>query len=349
MEIYGKVRLSIDYADSDLNGAPERPSQGLTDGSTGISSNATLIGFRGSYGIKNQPYTVVWQMEQTVDVDTSANNTLANRDTYLGLRTPIGVFRVGRMDTPYKKMALANSLYVSTVADPFAILGKGSAGGSRMDLRGANSLYWNGEVAGVKLAAQYALDQDSGDYTLPDGSSVNGTDGYIDDNDADMYSTSIFYTVSNLTLSGAYSKYSEIHGGKLEGWRLGVRYMLGNSLLGGIYEEMDADDEVASGTLSRSAHGIYIQHRILPRTTIGAQWMHANESKLAAGDDDADQFTVAIHQQIFNPLVVYFATTITRNGENGAYRSGDYAHGDLIATAPGGDPLAVSVGAEFIF
>ncbi|MCE7522031.1 porin [Alloalcanivorax xenomutans] len=349
LEIYGKVRLSLDYADSDLGDAPESPSKGLTDGSLGLSTNTTIIGFRGSYGIKDQPYTVVWQLEQNFDPDTDAKDTLANRDTFLGIKTPAGLFRVGRMDTPFKRTGIGNSLYVTTVGDPMAILGQSSAVSGRLDLRGANSLYWNGELAGVKLAAQYALDQDSGKYTLPDGSSAQGTKDYIDDNESDMYSVSAAYTLSGFTLSSAYIKYSEIYGGEVEGWRAGLRYKTDRLTLGGIYENIDTDDTVASGSLSRSAYGLYASYRILPRTTVGAQWMHADESDLAAGDDGADQFTLAVYQQVFKPLRVYFAATTTKNDDNGQYRSGDYAHGDKIATVPGGDPMAVSVGAEFVF
>lgn len=349
LEIYGKVRLSVDYGDSDLNGAEERPAQGLTDGSVGLSTNTTVIGFRGSYGFAAEPYKVVWQVEQNFNPDTDAGDTWSNRDTFLGIKTPAGLFRAGRMDTPYKRMGLRNSLYATTVGDPFAILGKSSISGARLDLRGANSLYWNGEVAGVKLAAQYAMDQDSAEYVLPDGTTIQGTDSYIDDNEADMYSLSAAYSLGGLTLSSAYEKYSEIYGGEVEGWRAGLRYSAGPATVGAIFEDIDTDDAVAAGSLSRSAYGVYGRYRILPRTTIGAQWMHANESELAGGDDEADQFTVAIHQQIFKPLTVYFAATTTRNGDNGRYRSADYAHGDRIATVPGGDPMALSLGSKFVF
>ncbi|ASK33970.1 hypothetical protein CEK62_06010 [Alcanivorax sp. N3-2A] len=130
-EIYGKVRLSVDYADSDLGGAEENKSIGLTDGSVGLSSNTTIIGFRGSYAVKEQPYTVVWQVEQNFNPDTATDDTWSNRDTFLGVETPLGLFRVGLMDIPFKRAGLANTIFVTTVGDPFAILGKSSQNGSR--------------------------------------------------------------------------------------------------------------------------------------------------------------------------------------------------------------------------
>ncbi|ASK33969.1 hypothetical protein CEK62_06005 [Alcanivorax sp. N3-2A] len=218
-----------------------------------------------------------------------------------------------------------------------------------MDLRGSNSLYWNGEVGDVKLAVQYALDQNKVAYDQPGGDVNEGNQGFIDDNDGDMFSASAGYDLGPVTLTAAYANYSEIYGGEVEAWRAAAKYTAGAAKMGVIFENIDTDSDVAGGSLSRSAYGLFAQYRLLPKTTVGAQWMHADESDQAGGDDEADQFSLGLYQQIFPRLKVYTLATTTRNGDNGKYRTADYAHGDKVATVAGGDPFAVSVGAEFVF
>lgn len=352
MEIYGTVRLSLDYGDSDLGDVPEDKSRGLTDGSFGVSSNTTIIGFRGSYSFQNAPITAIWQMEQAFRPDTGAGDTFTARDSFLGVETTAGRFRVGIMDTPFKSQGLANSMYVTTAADPYAIRGKSSISGARLDLRAKNSLYWDGEFAGLKLAVQYGADQDVA-YPQPDeGAARTGTFGFIDDNDGDMYSLSAGYAIAGVNLSAAWVDWSELYGGGVEAWRVGANYTAGPVKVGAIYGDIDTDPEVAAGSLSRSEYGVYAQYAIVPTTMVGVQWMHADESDFGdsiGADDSADQFSVGLYQVIFPRLLVHAVATTTLNEEAGAYGSADYAHGDRVATVPGGEPTVFSVGAQYSF
>jgi predicted porin len=352
-EIYGTVRLSLDYGDSDLEDeSQEDPTVGLTDGSFGVSSNTTVLGLKGSYNFQDAPFTAIWQMEQAFRPDTGAGDTFTARDTFLGVKTGAGLFRAGIIDTPFKVMGLRNTMYVTTAGDPYAILGKSSISGARLDLRAKNSLAWNGEFAGVKLAAQYGADQESIRYPQPDASVITGSPNFIDDNDGDMYSLSAGYEVAGFNLSAAWVDYSEIYGGGIEAWRVGAKYDAGPVKVGVIYGDIDTDDGVVGGSLNRSEYGAYAQYAVLPTTLVGFQWMHANESDYAdliGADDSADQFTVGVYQVVFPRLLVHAVATTTLNEDGGRYGSADYAHGDRVATVAGGEPTVFSVGAQYSF
>lgn len=344
LELYGIMRLSVDYGDSDLNGAPENKGSGLTDGGLGVSSNSTLLGFRGSYGLKDSPYKLSWQIEQQINLDNnSGTETWSSRDTFLGIQTPVGLFRAGLMDTPFKSVGAANSLFSTTIGDARTILGRASSAGSSLDLRGSNAIHWSHTLAGMQVAVQYAADQESIDY---DGGK-RGTHGFVDDNDGSAISASLSYGLNGLTVSAAYAHYEEIYGGQVDAWRTGLKYQLGAATIGGIFENIDADDNVAAGRLSRTAYGLYGQYRVLPKTTVGLQWMHANESDF--GDDSADQLTLGLYHTLMPKLTTYVMASTTRNDDKGRYQVAGFAHGDKVATVDGGDPFAFSVGAQYSF
>lgn len=350
LEVYGTVRMSYDYGNSDVSNAELEADSDLVDGDTTLSSNTSIFGVRGSYNFEQSPYTVLWQIEQAYTPDTGGLDTVSARDTFLGVKTPVGLFRAGYMDTPYKVMGLTNSMFVTTAGDPFALLGK-SYLGPRVDLRASNSLQYNTEIAGVKLAAQY-------------GQGSNGA--AFDDASNSLYSGSAAYTVGGLTLSAAVEKwsnpYEEAAPGSLEAWRIGAKYVTGPLTVGAIYGDYstDADPRPAGdeptpldGTLAlesieREEYGLYASYKVLPKTTVGAQWMHAGESEFQ-DDDDADQFSIAVMQQVFPRLQVHAIYTQTQNGDNANFNSGDYAHGDTVFTTNGNDPSIFSVGAAFTF
>lgn len=340
-EIYGTVRLSADYGDSDLGSAPENKSSGLTDGSFGISSNTTILGLRGSYALEEKPYSVVWQVEQVFRPDTDGGETFGTRDTFLGVKTPVGLFRVGHLDTPFKVMGLRNALFVTTVADPMAILGKSSQSGVRLDLRAQNAIKWDHSFNGLEVSALYSLDGQRGD----EGS----TDAYIDNSDDGVFSLSLGYKLGPVMMMGAFEDWTDAWGGGISAWRTGARYNSGPITLGAIYGNIDADDEVAGGSLSRSEYGAYLSYKLTPKVSVAGQWMHADESDLALGNDGADQYSVGVHYFPFGRLILHAVATITDNDDHGKYGSADFAHGDRIATVAGGSPRAVSVGAQLSF
>tara|TARA_A100001391_G_scaffold205266_1_gene204653 strand:- start:2109 stop:3368 length:1260 start_codon:yes stop_codon:yes gene_type:complete len=347
VEIYGVARLSLDYGDSDVSNDEENNGMGLTEGDVGLSANTTIIGLRGAHDFEwnGTQYAALWQLEQNFNPgQDQGGDTLSNRDTFLGLKTPVGTFRAGLMDTPFKRMGIAYSAFTTTVGDPHAILGAGpNPAYGRLDLRATNSLMWDGTIGdSVTYSLQYGLDQNRGSYGEESGQVLNGTEDLIDDNSSDMYSASLSWNTGGLNLGAAYVNYSKLYSEQsIEAYRFGANYTFGAAKIGAIYENINEYDP-----MDRDAYGAFATYRVAPRTTAGVQWMHANETENGS-DDDADQASIGVFHALTEALMVHAMYTKTMNGDNAQYRTADYAHGDRVNTTPGGDPQALSVGAQY--
>lgn len=320
----------------------ENPGRGLSSGDFGLSANTTVLGFRGGHEFElgGSSYALIYQVEQNFNPGVSEGDTFGNRDTFGGLRTPYGRFRAGLLDTPFKLMGLQFTKLTTTVADPHAILGASSTAGGRLDLRGANSIMWDHKIGNVKLKLQYGFDQNRGSYGSNNDQSLTGTEGVLDDNDNDMYSAGISWTKGGLDLGAAYVNYSSLYAGsRIEGYRAGAKYDFGRTEIGGIYENLEADDYTP---LDREGYGAFVTYDLLPRLSATVQWMHAEETDL--GDDGADQGGLILAYGLTPKIQLYTGYTKTLNDDNASYRSADYAHGDVINTVRGGNPSAATVG-----
>lgn len=334
VELYGTLRLSTDYSDSDVSSDEAATDDLLSDGGVSISSNTSTIGFRGEVPL-NDAYMFLWQYEQQVDIDDSdPGDTWTTRDSFLGMDTPVGTFLVGRLNTPFKNMGLSYLGYFNTTAgDSHAILGAPSSGtGSRLDLLGSNSLNWKLNLKDLAVALQYSADQ-------------AGSVRTVDDNDRESYSAWLDWKPGALQLSGAYIHYADAFGsGALDAYRAAAKYRFGKWLLGGIYENIEPDDYPE---LDRQAYGAQINFTVAPRWTLAGQWNHAEESE--AGGDEADQYSIGMFHALTDQVLLHAMYTVTRNEDNAAYRGVDYSHGDKVGTLPGRAPWAFSVGAQLKF
>lgn len=325
LDVYGVLRVSTDYINVD---APDG------GGGLGVSSNTSLFGLRGAVPI-DQDYTALYQIEQTVFVDETGGE-LATRDSYFGVKTPAGQFLFGYMDTPYKYMGLVFSSYTTSAADPHALLGAASSGGSpRLDLRGRSAMQYRGDWGeALSVRAMYSA-------------------GYVEDvygrdeNDSDMYSASLIWKAGGgLMLGGAYVRYNDWAGAgtEIDSYRIGARYSLGKLTLKAIFENVDSDQTQA---ISRDAYGLSAEYNLTGKTRLGAQWIHAAETDI--GDDQADQYALVLTHDFNKRFAVHALAAMTRNDDNASYRVTDYGHGDKVGTVAGGDPSVFSVGAQLRF
>ncbi len=335
LELYGAVRLSMDYSDSDVSADEAELGTGFSDGDFSVSSNTSTIGFRGRTPIA-PGYVGIWQYEQQVDVDHEDDGDVwTTRDSFVGLDSPLGTFLVGYVNTPFKNMGVRYlSYFNATVGDGHALLGAPADGsGRRIDLRGANSVTWKNDRGPLRAAIQYSADQ-------------SGDDGKVDDNSRDSLSASLQWEYKQLQLSGAYIHFSEAIAGmdELDAYRLAAKYKIGRLQLGGVFEDIDAR---GSDAISREAYGLQLLYSASRRWVIGGQWNHATDSE--AGDDKADQYSLGVFHHLTDQILLHAVATTTRNSGDAAYRGVDYAHGDDVGTLPGRDPWSVSVGGQLKF
>jgi predicted porin len=112
------------------------------DSALEVASNVTKLGFKGSQDV-GQGLSVVWQIEQQIDIDnstsTTANspggtghNTFAGRDSWAGLKSDYGIVLLGRHDTPYKMVTSHFDAFHDELADSRAIMGLRGAHDARL-------------------------------------------------------------------------------------------------------------------------------------------------------------------------------------------------------------------------
>jgi predicted porin len=139
-----------------------------------ITSGTSNLGFRGGYIIDGN-LKVVFQIESAVSPDGDAPNTLAGRNSRLGLEGSWGTVFYGNWDTPYKYPLLAvgplrglspfdNALTASpgfnvpgTTTQTGRINGKADAAFNR---RQGNSVqYWSPDMSGLSFRLAYSVNE----------------------------------------------------------------------------------------------------------------------------------------------------------------------------------------------
>jgi predicted porin len=90
-----------------------------------MTQGTSNIGFRGSFDLLGDTLSVVWQIESGVPIDGDpAVNTIASRNSRLGIKGNWGTFFFGIWDNPYKwaSLPVINPIAAGFVADQTAIM-----------------------------------------------------------------------------------------------------------------------------------------------------------------------------------------------------------------------------------
>lgn len=330
LEAYGELELSVDFSDTDSPGDSRN---------TSLSSNATHLGFKGRHDI--DPVTaLIWQIEQEIRPD-AADGRFATRNTYAGLTdNRLGTVLFGHHDTPYKTVGTRWGVLRDTVGERRAILGAGEDSGDVMNQRARNAILYQNTIEGIELQAMYATDaEDSNTNT-------------VDDNDNDMISLGVWYTIGALELAAAYEDWSNLDTGggptpreSMDGLRLAANHKVGSAgRVGVIFESIDAGN---TPDMDRTVFGVNGSYE-MGTYTYEAQ-------VLIAGDHDGGGSTGAmkIGAGVFNRLddqtQVYAAFALTDNESNASFNAVDGEHGDEVDTTNGGTPNSLSAGLIFSF
>lgn len=121
--LYGQVDLSYD---SIRNGTTAAGVAGATNNK--VSSNVSKFGIKGAEDL-GDGLSAIWQIEQQVDIDAAAANTLASRNSFLGLSdNRMGKVLLGRHDTPYKLATRNLDIFADSIGDNRALMGGVKAG-----------------------------------------------------------------------------------------------------------------------------------------------------------------------------------------------------------------------------
>jgi predicted porin len=324
LEAYGKIDLSLDLSDTDIPGDSRNFS---------LSSNDSLLGLKGRHDI-NPNLSLIWQLAQEYRTDEGGGE-FATHNTFAGFSgSNFGTALFGHHDTPFKTVGTRWSVLGSTVGEARSILGASAGGeGDVMNQRASNALLYMNTFQSLEVQAMYATD------------AQDGTPDNVDDNDNDMFSTAVWYTLGLLKVSLGYEDWSNLLGGDVSGLRLAASHQVTrDGQLGLIFESISTDDAPA---LDRNVVGVNGSLRA-GAYTYAAEVLVADNSD-APGDTGALKIGLGVTRQLDAQTQIYAAFALTDNEDDAQYKAADGDHGDEINTTPGGAPSAISIGFSFAF
>ena len=145
--VYGNLDLSIDHTTKGLQkfypSSGDSP-MGNVSYQTAVSTNLSYIGVRGLHKLGKKS-NVVYQLETQLDVSSTAGTVYSNsnndnvvkgaltsRNSFLGLSTPIGTFRIGKTDAPYKNSTARMNPFNGELGDYAVVMGN-TGGDNRVE------------------------------------------------------------------------------------------------------------------------------------------------------------------------------------------------------------------------
>src|SRR6266480_5003502 len=213
VQFYGKLYPEFIRATS--SGATETgasvstlasPPTGTTAGSRlAVDSQNSYLGFRGERKFGNTGLKGIWQIEQSVELDTGTG-VFSNRNSFLGLAGGFGTVKLGNMDTIYKEYGQVEEIFGLTSGNfisPSNVLsqiGVGNNSAARFHERAKNSIqYQTPEFQGFQAGLQYSPDETKSDV----GNELN----------KDLWSMGVKWESGPLYLSAQYERHRDFFGG----------------------------------------------------------------------------------------------------------------------------------------
>src|SRR5712664_2140044 len=220
VQFYGKLYPQVIYAKSS---SPTQPGESvstlaatsgvlggtppiLTAGSRiAVDSQNSYLGFRGERKFGNTGLKGIWQIEQSVELDTGTG-VFSNRNSFLGLAGGFGTVKLGNMDTIYKEYGQVEEIFGLTSGNfisPSNVLshiGIGNDRSARFHERAPNSIqYQTPEFQGFQAGLQYSPDETKKDV----GNTLN----------KELWSMGVKWESGPLYLSAQYERHKDFFGG----------------------------------------------------------------------------------------------------------------------------------------
>jgi len=146
IQVYGNLDVSLDTTTKGLQ--PFYVNGGAPVGNVGymaaVSTNLSYFGIRGDHKIGDHS-GIVYQLEGgfsiaaapgTVNTNSNSSDTvngaLFSRNSFIGLRTPSGQFKIGQTDAPYKSSTARMNPFSGEIGDYSVIMGN-SGGDNRVE------------------------------------------------------------------------------------------------------------------------------------------------------------------------------------------------------------------------
>ena len=337
--IYGEMAVSVDRVDGggDCTGC----SSAAADTRTRVSSNNSLLGFKGTEDMGNG-LNAIWQFENGVSLDAGGWGGV--RNSFLGLAgKEWGSVTLGKQDTPHKTSTGKLDVFGQhTLADYRSLFGVTVPGsGINQSERASNSiLYTSPNMSGFTAKVLWGAKNEAG---VASGATKS-----------ELYSLSGVY--ENGPIYGALAYEKEKNGGGAGTYqdakktRAGFGYSFGDFKLGLAYENFKVKDN-AGGSAKRNDWYVSGAYAMGPNT-IKLAYTKAGKTKYDSGPDEdgANQISLGFSHAMSKRTEVFaLYTKVANNGnstDGAMYSLGGGATGidAVTASGPGQDPTGFQVG-----
>ncbi len=283
-------------------------------GSDDVVFNCTTcsVGFKGSEDLGNG-LKAIFKLDWQYDIHernraSDGDNSLFDRDQWLGLKGGFGQVRVGTISTGYKSHgAKLDPLYRTSLQGRDHGLQSSFHTGANEELRGraTNTVrYDSPSFNGLKVVGHYTLDSDEtdGEDEDPFGIGASYKNGgiyvfadYLDNNqgsadpDGELSAWKIGgkYTLNNFAVMGQYEAVDDGSSSDPTLWHIGGSYTMGNNM---IYAAFGQADEDSPGVDELDAWTIAAMHSLSKRTKVYAGFNNEETNNT----DDTDTFALGV-------------------------------------------------------
>lgn len=359
---YGKADLSYDSINTGDGTTLANGSVTTTGVSKRVvSSNVSRFGFKGAEDLGDE-LSFIWQVEQQINIDDTAKNTFASRNTFAGLKSEsLGTILFGINDTPYKVATRKLDVFGDSIADNRALLGapKAVSGTSVVAAGSGNtgaSAFAGASNQGFELRPSNVLA-----YLSPTFAGVTASvatvnlreQNYVSTDKKDsLLSMALMYDVAPFYGSLARESHkleSAAAGAKESATRLGLGYSEGMFTVGLVYEK--TSDNLGTAQADKFGHKtVYVNGKV----NLGN-----NAVKLAYGksgnlgsiaNSSSNQASIGYDHGLSKRTKLYAIYTKISNGKGINYGfSQSSAAASSNSGGFGNSPSALSLGVQHTF
>lgn len=341
-KVYGKLHMSL---------------ESLNDGDNtwaAVSNNGSRFGIKGTREM-NPDLGLVWQFEQKINIAQKGAETLATRNSFLGLRGEWGTVLYGIHDTPYKTMGSKITFFRDEIGDYRQV----TLGWDRrlQDI----IMYVSPDIRGMSSRLMYQVDQTGGQAeeakTLFSGS--------LDYRGKGLYAGIAYEALSDGFASDTWiddSSGSDVvrtaYGKGANGIRCGLKYTVGALGVTALYQVLN-DYNQSKFAVNDNDPGVVVANDLQART-FGGEARYLFDPRMAvkvayyAADPDTDidddgyeLFAFGVDHLYAKDLWFYLQYAVMLNGDATSATLGCKCdgHGKIVTPAAAGDsPAGVSLG-----
>lgn len=338
--VYG--RANVDFEQISLSGTEAADA---FEGNERVSSNSSRFGIRASKEFEG--LKVFAQLETGVSWD-AGGDTIASRDTFVGLEGSWGKLRVGKMDTPFKGLGGLTDRFKGTGIQDDGNIGALGGSGNGFSRRQKNALRLDSpDFGGATFALQYGLENEDAGASAQKKVLTLGAN----------------YAVGGLKLGAAYETHENFTEGETDwAWRAGANYGLPfvnvgiglshlnySTAVGSVkrdYATVTAAVPVGNGAIAaRYGRAGKVGGSAPAGTSVSGS---DGVAIVVGGESGATQMTLGYEHNLFKGAQLYAYWTRIQNQANANYRFGVNAL-NVAAADAGADATGIVLGMLYDF